>query len=311
VDPTKGNPNNPVWRKFYEKKLDPLTPRHEVYLPQFVQNFMDPDRGDWQEFRKTVEADKGSPWRVVLVEVEKIESERKIVEAPKSVYESRSTEKKQPVIDTSKLPWQGIRMVPSIIRAWTGYIEVPVGIKTGIKNFKRNIIEDFRVLSGAFMDFVREFLSDFFMWLHSIRQWIDNVLHAIKEILVPVWYVPGLTAEFLGEIEGRPLSLGIEKRLSTFKRGLSPIKSGAVVAASSSPVSMNSLTDPTWLAYFEQKPEKASSPIEAALRQGDVDALATIRAHKDEYPQLNTLIDQLEEQTRTVLASKAEAAIHP
>ncbi|MCK5180122.1 MAG: hypothetical protein KAR32_11380, partial [Candidatus Omnitrophica bacterium] len=64
VDPAKGDPNDPVWRKFYRNKLDPLTPRHEVYYPQFVKNFMDPDRGDWQEFRKTVEADKGSPWRV-------------------------------------------------------------------------------------------------------------------------------------------------------------------------------------------------------------------------------------------------------
>jgi len=54
VDPAKGSPLDEVWLQFYTSKLDPQAPRHEVYMSLFVQNFMDPGKKDWQEFRQSL-----------------------------------------------------------------------------------------------------------------------------------------------------------------------------------------------------------------------------------------------------------------
>ena len=67
---------------------------------------------------------------------------------------------------------------------------------------------------------------------------------------------------------------------------------GAVVKASSSPMSRDSLLDDTWLGYFELNPDKASSPIQQAIEQEDFGALVRIQQNKDLYPQLNTMIDR-------------------
>ena len=84
----------------------------------------------------------------------------------------------------------------------------------------------------------------------------------------------------------------------TIVQSIKPNSSGgAVVAASSSPMNNNSLNDPSWLAYFEKKPEKAGALIEAALAAGDAGALALIREYKDQYPRLNAFIDEVESKT--------------
>ena len=69
----KGSPLAQDWHRFYTNKLDLLTPNHEKYFPWFVANFMDPDKADWQEFRRQVEADPGSPWQTVLAKAREAE----------------------------------------------------------------------------------------------------------------------------------------------------------------------------------------------------------------------------------------------
>ncbi|MCK5013322.1 MAG: hypothetical protein KAS66_05855, partial [Candidatus Omnitrophica bacterium] len=239
----------------------------------------------------------GSPWQAVLVEITRIEVERKVVEVKNPAHELTLIEKIHSVVETSKLSWQGIRRVPSVIRGWIGHIEVPLGIRMIMKNFKQNIIKDFRPYLRSFMAFVWGFLSEFLMWLLSIKQWIADVLNAIEEMCAPRWYAPVLVSGFLEETG---------KTGTVPKWGLSLIQRGAVVAASSSPVSDNSLREPAWLTYFEKKPEKARILIEKAIRKKDIDELAYIRARKDSYPRLNAFIDQME--TGTVLANKKEKA---
>ena len=80
----KGSPLEQDWHRFYTNKLDPLTPNHEKYFPWFAANFMDPDKADWQEFRRQVEADPGSPWQTVLVKVMEAEAEGSVAQPGQS-----------------------------------------------------------------------------------------------------------------------------------------------------------------------------------------------------------------------------------
>ncbi len=81
----KGSPLKRDWYIFYTNKLDPLTPNHEVYMPKFIKNFMDPENTDWQEFRRQVESDLASPWHnTVLAQVRELEAEEKLAQDQES-----------------------------------------------------------------------------------------------------------------------------------------------------------------------------------------------------------------------------------
>ncbi|MCK5015351.1 MAG: hypothetical protein KAS66_16205, partial [Candidatus Omnitrophica bacterium] len=163
----------------------------------------------------------------------------------------------------------------------------------------------------SFLDYFRNFLTDFFESLREMLEKISKILRGIKEmisrkgddlnpvILTPLW-------------RGKNLS---RKRSFAYAQDdvIGPVMTknnkpndyvGATVALSSSPVNSNSLNDLAWLTYFERKPEKARGLIEQALQAKDPDALVFIREHKDQYPRLNAFIDQME--TGMVFGNKKE-----
>ncbi|MBN1870540.1 MAG: hypothetical protein JW847_08205, partial [Candidatus Omnitrophica bacterium] len=233
VDPTKGDPNDPVWRHFYENKLNPLTPRHDVYFPQFVQNFMDPSRADWHAFRQEIEADQNSPWQAVLVEVRKMEAgQHKSVEAAAPVPEKKPIEIIQPVVKTPESFWQGVREVPSIVRRWAGYTEVPVGIKTTIENVGENMVKVLLSDLESFEGMIRRLFPGFLSWFYRMGDWIARILVISKDVFIPIEYAPALAS-------------GLVINRGQVLKHLSPVNKAAVVAASSSPANDNSLKDPT------------------------------------------------------------------
>jgi len=66
----------------------------------------------------------------------------------------------------------------------------------------------------------------------------------------------------------------------------------------------HSLRDPTWLAYFEKDPQKASSPIKAAIENNNMDKLAYILERKEQYPKLYAFITQMQGADLTEIVSK-------
>ena len=139
-----------------------------------------------------------------------------------------------------------------------------------------------RSLLGRFHDF----LTGFFEILKGILDKISSMLKSIVDVVIPQ-RLTVLTSPQIVVVTSAPKA-AVMRASSSFKSKTV----GAVVAASSSPISNNSLKDATWLGYFEKNPEKARTLIEQAIQQDDFEALALIRQDKDQYPQLNIIVDQ-------------------